>query len=388
VTSGTLPAVPGRPPRDTRLDILRGWLQLTIFVSHAGTTWLYGWLVYGAWGLSDSSEQFVFLSGYVLGSVFARKMAIQSWAAAVTDILLRAWRLYRKHLVVFLLFGTIIIGVDRAGWMPGEIDRLGWTLVVHDPLQAGPAALAMLHLPKFMDILPLFVWCMLMLPAFAMLEARFGARALLMPFALYAGVWLFGLRLPDAGGESVTGFNPLAWQLLFLLGAWLGRRALLFGQPLPPSRGATALALLIVVAGVALKLDWSEVPAWVADLRIFDKRDLGLPVIAHAMALAWLASCILPRYARWMEQLPLRWLAAAGRQSLNVFCAGLFLSWATNTSLRLYPVWWLELLMIPAGMVTLLIYGWYAERQSIRGSIGARDTVNTAALPAAKALPS
>src|SRR3954471_13780271 len=74
VTHAETAMVPARPPRDTRLDILRGWLQLTIFVSHAGTGWLYKWLVYGTWGLSDSSEQFMFLSGYVPGSVFACKM--------------------------------------------------------------------------------------------------------------------------------------------------------------------------------------------------------------------------------------------------------------------------------------------------------------------------
>ncbi len=53
--------VPPRPARDTRLDLLRGWLQLTIFASHATGTWIGVWLIYAPWGLSDSSEQFVFL---------------------------------------------------------------------------------------------------------------------------------------------------------------------------------------------------------------------------------------------------------------------------------------------------------------------------------------
>ena len=62
-----------RPSRDIRVDIIRGWLQLTIFASHAAGSWIGAWLIHGAWGLSDSSEQFVFLSGLMLGSVFARK---------------------------------------------------------------------------------------------------------------------------------------------------------------------------------------------------------------------------------------------------------------------------------------------------------------------------
>ena len=64
---------PARPPRDTRMDIVRGWLQITIFMSHSFGSFIGGWMIHGAWGLSDSSELFVFLSGFTLGSVFARK---------------------------------------------------------------------------------------------------------------------------------------------------------------------------------------------------------------------------------------------------------------------------------------------------------------------------
>ena len=62
--------IPPRPARDTRVDIVRRWLQLTIFGSHAAGTWIGFWLSHLAWRLSDSSEQFVFLSGLMLGSVF------------------------------------------------------------------------------------------------------------------------------------------------------------------------------------------------------------------------------------------------------------------------------------------------------------------------------
>jgi len=67
-------AVLSRPPRDTRIDILRGYLQLVIFAAHAYGSFIGGWMIHAAWGFSDSSEQFVFLSGFTLGSVFALKM--------------------------------------------------------------------------------------------------------------------------------------------------------------------------------------------------------------------------------------------------------------------------------------------------------------------------
>lgn len=107
-----------RPPRDTRIDIIRGWLQLTIFASHAAGSWIGAWLIHGAWGLSDSSEQFVFLSGLMLGSVFARKSMREGFAAAVRDMAVRTLRLYRTHMLTFFLFGGMIIAVTGGGLFP------------------------------------------------------------------------------------------------------------------------------------------------------------------------------------------------------------------------------------------------------------------------------
>ena len=145
MTGAAAPHVPARPPRDLRLDIVRGWLQMTIFIAHAGTTWLQDVLVYGTWGLSNSAEQFVFLSGFTLGSVFALRTARQGFGAATRDMLWRTFRLYRIHLLVMVLFGALVIGVDRSGLVPGEIASFDWGLLLADPLHAVPAALAMLY---------------------------------------------------------------------------------------------------------------------------------------------------------------------------------------------------------------------------------------------------
>ena len=57
-----------------------------------------------AWGLSDSSEHFVFLSGLMLSSVFALKTARQGWVAASRDLLVRTWRLSSTNAIVFALW--------------------------------------------------------------------------------------------------------------------------------------------------------------------------------------------------------------------------------------------------------------------------------------------
>jgi hypothetical protein len=360
--------VPPKPPRDPRLDLVRGWLQLTIFASHATGSWIGGWLIHGAWGLSDSSEQFVLLSGFTLGSVFARKAARDGWRAGAADLLRRTRRLYVTQLITFVLFGAMIWAAGQA--LPGEIARLGWLSVAERPWHALLGALTMLYQPVDMGILPVFVWCMLVLPVFAWAEARWGAWALLPSLVLYGVVQVTGLIPPSLSPETGIGFNPFAWQVLFLIGAWLGRRALLLGEALPRRRWPTMLAVLVVALGVFLRLAWygwlpwpapvAEGAAWVG------KESLALPRVLHALALAWLVAALVPREAGWMHSRAVAWLAAVGRHSLYVFCLGLFLSWIAGVVLGAWPGWfWLDALVIFSGCLMLALQArWLDTRRA------------------------
>ncbi len=355
----------------------RGWLQLTIFASHATGSWIGAWLILSPWGLSDSSEQFLFLSGFTLGSVFGRKAARDGWRAASRDLSRRTWRLYRTHLTVFLLF-LLTVTVAGATILPGEAQRLGWGGVLAQPLARLPAVLLMLEQPALMGILPIFVWCMLLLPGFAALEARWGDRALLAPLALYGGVWALLHAAPEPGWENGIGFNPFAWQMLFLTGAWLGRRALLHGRALPFAarwaRAVTFAAVAVLAAGLALQLRWhgfvgwpwlSATPDWLTD-----KKDLAPGRFLHAMALAWLVAALVPREAPWMHLAVPRWLAAIGRHSLSVFCVGLFLSWGTSAAFRLAPpAALLDPLLIAGGCACLGLFAWWREQRRGAGRV-------------------
>ena len=359
-------SVPMRPSRDTRVDIVRGWLQLTIFASHAAGSWIGAWLIHGAWGLSDSSEQFVFLSGLMLGSVFALKSARQGWVAASKDMLVRGVRLYRTNMVVFALFGAMAFAATAI--FPGEAARLGWSYMQAHPIQALLAGLTTFYQPNYMDILPVFMWCMLVLPAFAALEARIGDWALIAPLAIYAAAHVFGLAPPVLGTGTHGGFNPFAWQILFLTGAWLGRRTLIYGRALPPWRWLTAGAIAVVVVSLLLRLSWFGFLPFAIPLEetdaIIGKDLLVLPRVLHAFALAWLVAIAVPREARWMRGMGFRWLAAAGRHSLLVFCLGLFLSWGLTAVFRLWPgaMGWTDPVLMIAGCAILLRFALWLDR--------------------------
>ncbi len=370
-------AIPGRPARDTRLDIVRGWLQLSIFASHATGSVVGAYFIHGAWGFSDSSEQFIFLSGFTLGSVFARKEARDGWAAAARDLLRRVWRLYRIHLMVFAAF-LGVVGLAGASVLPGEVAARGFGPLFADPWHALPGAALMLFQPDFMGILPSFVWCMLALPLFAGLAGWMGAWVLVLPLAVYGAAQGLGLMMPALPAGGGISFNPFAWQVLYLVGAWLGARALHEGRAidLPPlwDRMASVAALGLVLYGVWVKLAWSGVLALpapdAATTRIDWKPDLAPLRALHAFALAWLVARFVPRTADWMDTAPARWMARVGRWSLEVFCLGIFLSWGVASLFRLVPPMAGRMLDVPLILLGCAALGRFAawkERRAVSG---------------------
>ncbi len=338
--SGTALAKPGR---DQRLVVVKGVLQLTIFAKHIWFSFIGGWVIHSVWGFSDSSELFVLLSGFTLGSVFTLKQRRDGWWLATRDMLGRALRLYRTHLLVFALFGLMIAVACLWMFVPGESERLGWSRVLATPLEVLPAILLMLHQPAFMGILPTFIWGMLLLPLFAWLWSRVGDWAILAPLGLYVLVQVSGLAV--AGVE----YDPLAWQVLFLGGAWLGRRALLRGRalalPVRWGRVVTGAAVLVLATGLAVRValhgSLPEIGLWAAPFAepvwITVKTNLPVTALLHALALAWLVSRFVPRTAGWMYARGVSWLAVIGRHSLEVFCLGLFVSWGATQALALAP---------------------------------------------------
>ncbi len=342
-------------------------MQLQIFASHTVGSWFGVWAIHAAWGLSDSSEQFVLLSGFGLGSLFAYRAAREGQRGAVVDLLRRTARLWRIHLIVFFAFAALVILSDRAGLLPGEIADLGWVWMAEAPFAAALAAPTMLYQPKFMDILPIFVWCMLALPLFMVVGEWSASAALVLSAAVYAaGMW-GGLSLPGLGGEPVA-LNPFTWQVLFVIGALAGRQALSTGSALPRVWWLMPLSLAVIAVAFWIRLGWHGalpemlvLPLARTDA-VFGKQDLALPRIVHALALAVVVRGVTAREGVFARPVfaPLR---AAGRHSLEVFCVGLFLSWGGSALLRFTGGSVLtDATTIAAGIALLLGFAIWKER--------------------------
>lgn len=352
-----------RPPRDLRLDIIRGWLQVSIFGAHAVGSSFGAFGIHAAWGLSDSSEQFLFLSGFVLASVHTAKASRDGALAAARDIWRRAFRLWLVHLLLFLMTGALILWAEMGIPLPGEVDRLGWGTLAHQPLVALPGAMLLLYMPVYMDILPVFVLSMLALPGFLWLVHRFGAAALLAPGAVWGGVQ-FGLwHWPAWMG---TGLEPLAWQFVFMIGAWFGRRALLNGAAIGRVNGMVVAAAALVAFGAVLSIAIRIEPAFDIGLiwTLAGKTHLGPLALLHALALAYLFAVLMPKDAAWMHHPLAQAMAAAGRHSLDVFRTGLFLAWGFTVAYRLMPgAWWVDPVLTLLGIGILLGQGLLVDRR-------------------------
>jgi hypothetical protein len=136
--------------------------------------------------------------------------------------------------------------------------------------------------------------------------------------------------------DGVWYFNPVTWQLLFVLG---GAAAIRSEQPKPAQSPPlqrqplfVAAAVYVVVTGViTVAWRWPEIhdalmPAWLSDLIYpISKTDLSPVRLLHFLALAYVTAKLLPG-AGWTHNLVAAQVCRMGRFSLEVFCLGVLLA--------------------------------------------------------------
>jgi hypothetical protein len=322
--------------RDLRLDLFRGIALWLIFLDHIPSN-IMSWVTIRNYGFSDATEVFVFISGYTAAFVYGRTMCEQGAVVAGAHILKRAWQVYVAHIFLFAIYTAEISYVAHSFENPLYHEEMG----IFDFLQQPDVTLFQAMLLKFkpanMDVLPLYIVLLAGFPPMLWLLLRRPNLALGMSVSLYALTLYFDWNIPAyPNGHWV--FNPFAWQMLFVFGAWCGVGG--GGKQLAavirsPVTAVFAVAYLIFAFFVVLTwyipgLD-PLVPRWLAELMYpIDKTNLGLLRFIHFLCLAVLTVRIVP--VDW-PQLRSWWLRPAiicGQHSLEIFCLGVFLSFAAH----------------------------------------------------------
>jgi len=175
---------------------------------------------------------------------------------------------------------------------------------------------------------------MLFLPLILWLMKWRADVTLALSALLYAVTWHFDLYL-SAYPNGAWFFNPLAWQLLFVFGAWCA----LGGARRMSRIMSSRLTLWICVAYLAfaffVTLTWHFpqlgflMPKWLEKwMYPISKTDLDVLRFAHFLALAALTVRFLPKDWPPLKSVWLRPLIICGQHSLEIFCLGVFLAFA------------------------------------------------------------
>src|SRR5215510_12529891 len=203
------PVVTTSTGRDLRLDLFRGLALWLIFLDHIPSN-VVSWITIRNYGFSDAAEMFIFISGYTAAFVYGRAMNERGFVISGARILKRAWQIYVAHIFLFAIYMAEISYVATSFENPLYAEEMNILDFLKQPDQTIIQALLLKFKPANMDVLPLYIIWLLQ---------RAATLALIGSAAVYVLVWWFNFNLP-AFPEGVWYFNPFAWQLLFVFGAW------------------------------------------------------------------------------------------------------------------------------------------------------------------------
>jgi hypothetical protein len=319
--------------RDLRLDLFRGVALWLIFLDHIPEN-VVNWFTIRNYGFSDATEIFIFISGYTAAFVYGRAMRERGFLVSSARILRRAWQIYVAHIFLFTIFMAEIAYVAATFDNPLYAEEMKILDFLKQPDVTIFQALILKFKPVNMDVLPLYIILLLLFPPMLFVLLRQPAFALAGSALLYVLAWNFDWNLP-AYPNGVWFFNPFAWQLMFVFGAWCalgGARRL---APAMRSNIVLAIAVAYLVFAFAITLTWYVeplarfVPNWLSEwMYPIDKTNLDVLRFAHFVALATVTVRFVPRDWRGLHAAILQPAIRCGQHSLEIFCLGVFLAFA------------------------------------------------------------
>ena len=359
--------------RDLRLDLFRGIALWLIFLDHIPSN-VVAWGTIRNYGFSDATEIFVFVSGYTAAFVYGKEMRERGFMIAGAHILRRVWQIYVAHVFLFAIYLAEISYVATSFENPLYAEEMNILDFLKQPEVTIVQALLLKFKPANMDILPLYIVLLLLFPPILRLLQFRASLALGASVLLYVLTWEFNWNLPSYPSGHWY-FNPFAWQLLFVFGAWCALGGAQRLGAVLQSRITLGVAVAYLLFAFVITLTWylpgmgQYVPHWLEQLIYpIDKVNLDALRFAHFLALAVVTVRFIPR--EW-PVLKSRWLWApivCGQHSLEIFCLGVFLSFAAHFAMvEISGAIWMQLLLSALGIIVMVavagLLTWYKRAE-------------------------
>ena len=326
--------------RDLRLDLFRGVANWAIYLDHIPDN-VVNWITTRNYGFSDAADLFVFISGYTASFVYARMMLERGFIVGATRLTKRVWQLYVAHIILFVIYiASISYLALRFGdsELVNEFNVVGLIDNATETLRQG---LFLKFKPVNLDVLPLYIVLMGLFPPVLWLMLRQPNWTMVAAIVLWLVSRQTGWNL-SAYPTGTWYFNPFAWQVLFIFGAWcaLGGARQSAAVIMHPATlwfciAYMILALVMTMAG-RFPAFGELFPHWLySTFNPNDKTNLAPYRFLHFVVIVILVIRFVPKDWSGLEWKIFDPLVVCGQQSLAVFCVGVFLSFVGHFQLSM-----------------------------------------------------
>jgi hypothetical protein len=238
--------------RNLRIDLARGIALLIVFSDHIPRN-LVAEFTPNALGFSDMAEVFVFLSGYVCGMSYGRRLQERGFWTCLRTAVRAATRIYGAKILISAIALTLAVVFRDA--LPIAFCGEQWTMqdVRNRPMMTGILLVTSRLEIQHFSVLPLYILLLITLPMFLQVFRYRPRITLAASFVLYLAVQFFpaNVALPSPW-RSACVFNPFAWQFLFYTGAALATARQTSKQRLRPSWKAAVCAVVLLDVSIAI----------------------------------------------------------------------------------------------------------------------------------------
>jgi hypothetical protein len=283
-------------------------------------------------GFVSSAEGFVFLSAFMVGWIHVARARKNDNAIVRGAVWHRALILYACQIGLLLFLLMIVAPIATAKAQPAITDLVSF--FHHDPLTALSSGLVLLYDPPLLDILPLYIPLMLVTPAVLTWSLRRGWGPTL---GISLGLWILaqfgvgrivyqaiaGATRFDMPYAQTGAFSLLAWQLLWIIGLWMGSAKANGDQRAIATPGwLVAPAAVVAVVFLVWRHATGEMPFPSGNElnTLFDKWHLSPLRLLDFLALLVVTIRWGGTWASWFAR---PFLTRLGAASLPVFCAHL-----------------------------------------------------------------
>lgn len=346
------------------VDFWRGYALIAIFINHIPQNF-YDRLTHKNFSVSDSAELFVFLAGWSLRHIVGRPEDPRSTPDLLFRLFGRAITLYVAQMAIALIAIAMLAAASLLLANPLFLEWNNAAAVFYDPIRAHLGLVLLSHQLGYFDILPLYVILLMIAPGIALIHRV--APNLLLPisFAIYLGSLAFAVTIPTWPTEGQWFFNPLCWQLIFVLGFSLSRERGPGGWVRRHLGAIRLVALPIFVTFAVMHVFdlWWD-PTKVPEPRLFFiiGKTFATPVrLLQFLALVAVMSAAYDLIERHLPTI-VSALSMLGRNSLPVFCIGSLLSLAGQI-IRFASDggFFVDTVLVAAGISVMCGVAWAAE---------------------------